>query len=333
MKRLIVVSDGLWTSASVPEDSNLGILARTLKNVSCDNIAQITLIDPFQAVIADGKSGRRTDFLRQSICALYLQLVHNYSPGDSLWFFGFSRGSFVVRSCIGLIRNVGLLKKTHVSQLPDAWHIYRTRWGADARNAQLFRKAYCHRPTIKFLGVFDTVGILGIPAAASPEPPEDCPYFHDNVLSGVVEFACHALAIDEWRRDFEACLWRTQPERTQTEQCWFTGSHKDIGGIQGDSALSNIALRWMISRATALGLAIDNAFLDKATALRAEEHTEDYNSGRVRKTGTNARPIGLINSDETLHPSAEQRFLRNQGYRPSNLKAYIQRDSQIQLPL
>ena len=334
MKRLIAISDGLWNATNLPWDSNLGLFQRAIKTGPIGGAHQITFADPFQEVVPLAPCGRRIAFLKDSVCALYQQLARNYTPGDTLWFLGYSRGSTVVRSCVGLIRNVGLLKKAHLDKLGDAWHIYGTSWGADARNAERFRRQYSVQPRIKFLGVFDTLGEQGVPAPANAVAEEpDLLRFHDNVLSSAVEFACHALAIDEWRRGFQPCLWRTAGDRAQTEQCWFTGNHKDIGGIQGDLALANITLRWMASRAVALGLAIDRELLDDAMHRRCAEHQEDYSNGRVNKTGTKIRPIGLVNSDETLHPSAEQRFLRNSGYKPANLKAYIQQDDQIQLPL
>ncbi|MGD9661100.1 MAG: DUF2235 domain-containing protein [Porticoccaceae bacterium] len=331
MKRLIVCSDGLWQNANSPAHSNVGLVkAAILPTATTPNsgkpVAQLSISDPFQAV-----AGKERQFLEASICWLYEQLALNYEPGDQLWFFGFSRGSFVVRSCIGLIRNAGLLKKQHLHRIDDAWHIYRTRWGADARNGVLFRNAHSHLPEVKFLGAWDSVGATGLPQGASPE--NNTLGFHDNVLSRAVENAYHALAIDETRKELPPCLWVTSQDRARTEQCWFTGNHRDIGGIGGNMALANISLEWMLERARAIGLGIDTDFLRDALRVRNGNQGTDFSTGVGIKTASRCRAIGVSNSDETLHSSAEQRFMRNPRYRPNNLKRFLQRDEQIQLPL
>ena len=329
MKRLIVCSDGLWHSANIPAHSNVGvvkaaILPSAASPGSSKPVTQISVSDPFQAV-----ASKEQPLLEASICWLYEQLALNYEPGDQLWFFGFSRGSFVVRSCIGMIRNAGLLKKQHLDKVDDAWHIYRTRWGADARNGVLFRNAHSHTPAIKFLGVWDSVGNFGIPATDTSNGLG----FHDRSLSRTVENACHALAIDETRKDFTPCLWLTSDDRARTEQCWFTGNHRDIGGIGGDMALANISLEWMLERASAIGLGLDTGFFRDALRLRNRNGSTDFSTGAGNKSAAKRRAIGVGNGDETLHSSAEQRFMRNPNYRPSNLKRFLERDEQIQLPL
>ncbi len=330
MKRLIVCSDGLWSAPATAGDSNIALLAAAVAPVARDGAGQVVITDPYQGlpVAADQLDSRWLEF---SVCSLYRGLALNYSPGDQLWLFGFSRGSYVVRSCIGMLRNVGLLKKAHLDRVADAWRIYRTRWGADARNGVSFRTAFSHRVGVKFLGVWDTLGPAGIPLASDTER-SDLPGFHDTQLSSLVENACHALAIDERQRGHAACLWRTPADRTRTEQCWFAGNHRDIGGIQGDRGLANISLRWMLARAAALGLELDHDFLAAAMAQRGGASGDDYRNAKVGRAGTRLRPVGLTNSDETLHSSAEQRYLRNSRYRPVNLKAYMDRDEQIQLP-
>jgi len=331
MKRLILCSDGLWQSTSVPRHSNVGLLttailptAKTLG--SSKPVLQLGFSDPFQSVAC-----KERQFLEASVRALYENLVLNYEPGDQLWFFGFSRGSFVMRSCIGMIRNSGLLKKQHLAKIDDAWHIYRTRWGADARNGTLFRNAHSHTPTVKFLGVWDSVGGNGLPQGSSPD--NSALGFHDNVLSRTVENACHALAIDETRKDLMPCLWRTSADRARTEQCWFTGNHRDIGGIGGDMALANISLEWMVERARAIGLGLDTDFLRAALKARSGQQNTDFSTNVANKATARCRAIGVSNADETLHSSAEQRFMRNHHYRPNNLKRFLERDEQIQLPL
>ena len=329
MKRLIICSDGLWTSPSIPADSNLGLLSTALSATARNGEAQMLVVDPFQGLAA--QSAQHGGYLNDSLHYLYRCLALNYEDGDEIWLFGFSRGSFIVRSLAGMLRNVGLLRKSSLVELAEAWHIYRTRWGVDAQNAERFRRAHSRPVEIRFLGVFDTLSKAGVPehcqARANP------PVFHNTTLSSTVQFAYHALAIDERREGYEPCLWRTGNDRSRTEQCWFTGDHRDIGGIQGDTSLAILSLHWMCSRATALGLALDERSLSDAMSARERKPRSSSPNTTFRRSGKTYRPIGQTNPDETLHPSAEQRFLRQQGYRPANLRAYMGRDEQIQLPL
>lgn len=303
----------------------MDLLCAAIVSRATAGATQFTIQDGFASLASDA-----TPLLRESVCALYRDLILNFTPGDELWFFGFSRGSFVVRSLIGLIRNAGLLKKHHINRLQEAWHIYRTTWGADAQNATGFRAGYSHRVNVKFLGVWDTVGSNGIPG----EDTDNCG-FHDTVLSSCVENACHALAIDENRKQLVSCPWKTAPGRARTEQCWFTGSHRDIGGMGREMNLANISLGWMAMRAASLGLELDSRFLANAMEQRLLSKPGGDTSGNFLTSPRNglSRPIGISNHDETLHSSAEQFFLRNQGYRPGNLKKFLARDEQIQLPL
>lgn len=316
MKRLILHSDGLWQATTIPTHSNVALLTAAINARAADGTHQISLGDYVRQETKD------------SILALYRQLAANYESGDQLWFFGFSRGAFIVRSCIGLIRNVGILHKRHLDKVEDAWRVYRTTWGPDTSNATSFRNAYSHQgqqTRIKFLGAWETVGNKGVPDDTNASG------FHDHQLSSTVENACQALAIDETNRMLPPCLWRTRPERERTEQCWFSGNHREIGGVGGDLRLANISLQWLANRATALGLALDGDFLHRAMAERCTLH--EANAATARKSARNLRPIGITNGDETVHTSAEQRFLRQQNYRPGNLQAFLKRDEQIQLPL
>jgi hypothetical protein len=87
--------------------------------------------------------------------------------------------------------------------------------------------------------------------------------FLDTSLNSKVKHGYHALAIDEKRAQFPPTLWDEPTGPNQTlEQVWFTGAHSDVGGgepIDGTetTALSDIALSWMIDKARALGLQFD----------------------------------------------------------------------------
>ena len=83
---------------------------------------------------------------------------------------------------------------------------------------------------------------------------------YDQLLSGHVGYARHALAIDETRADFPRVKWGSRDgvrqkvvgEPDPLIQMWFAGNHSDIGGSypEAESRLSDIALGWMVGEAT-----------------------------------------------------------------------------------
>ncbi len=337
MKRLVILCDGTWQDGDTPQRAtNVLRLARLILPVSRDGTSQITCYHPglgsdggFDALGA-AAFGNGID---REIQSLYRFIVMNHAPGDELFFFGFSRGAYAVRSCIGLLRNVWLLEKHLESQIPDAYHVYRTHWGPDADNALKFREPRAREVKVRFLGVWDTVGALGIPIDLFPGFDATRHAFHDTTISRIVEHACHALAIDERRAAYRPALWRTRADRRRTEQAWFSGSHADVGGGPREAGLSRLSLSWMIAQAERAGLGIDHAALERLLAEDSTEVLHTHIPLPMRLLGTAWRPIGLSNADETLHPSAEQRYLHDASYRPKNLREFLARDDQIRLPL
>ena len=186
--------------------------------------------------------------------AAYRFLSQFYRPGDNIYVFGFSRGAFTARSLCGFLSASGLLTEDacNAANLEFAWDYYRTppkaRFPAD--RARLRRITYAPEPRISFLGVFDTVGALGIPKGFMSRLSRRAIQFHDADVSSVVDYCCHALAIDEQRLEFEAAVW-TEPRHRKyraVEQAWFPGSHANVGGGCDDSGLSDLALDWMLKR-------------------------------------------------------------------------------------
>jgi hypothetical protein len=124
---------------------------------------------------------------------------------------------------------------------------------------------------IYFIGVWDTVGALGIPTdlpgwewlSRRLHGWETLWGFHDTRLSSHVKYAYHALAIDETREAFKPTLWTQDPDAAgQTlEQVWFSGVHTEVGGGSNNSALSDISLLWMIEKGKACGLEFKPDFL------------------------------------------------------------------------
>ena len=96
--------------------------------------------------------------LERSICAAYAWLAREWRPGNPLFFFGYSRGAFGVRSLAGMIGHVGLLKPAHATRanIQKAWEYYRM--GGRGGRKQRLDPALCHASVpIRMIGVFDTV--------------------------------------------------------------------------------------------------------------------------------------------------------------------------------
>jgi uncharacterized protein (DUF2235 family) len=207
--------------------------------------------------------------LSRNIRNCYRFLTRTYAPGDRLYLFGFSRGAYTARSLAGLIRNCGILKTDDVDQVDAAYAFYRDRTSRSHPRSiasQLFRESHSHPPEpIHFIGVWDTVGALGIPNEFPGWKEmsqvftgwEQLWGFHDTQLSALVTNAIHALSIDEQRASFKPTLWTQDPEGAAAQnlkQVWFAGVHSEVGGGTADKSLSDIALLWMAEQARQAGL-------------------------------------------------------------------------------
>ncbi|MBI3799841.1 MAG: DUF2235 domain-containing protein, partial [Deltaproteobacteria bacterium] len=113
--------------------------------------------------------------------------------------------------------------------------------------------------TIRFLGVFDTVGALGAPFGIVLSWIVDKIFgcsFHDTQLSSIIQSAYHALAIDERRLPFCPTFMQpnTRHDSSNFEEKWFPGVHSDVGGGYSSTGLSDLVLDWMAKQATHHGL-------------------------------------------------------------------------------
>jgi hypothetical protein len=87
----------------------------------------------------------------------------------------------------------------------EVWAYYRLPEKVREREEEAFLANFPDRVrredvTIRCIGVFDTVGSLGIPHSGFCRSQYQ---FHDVILGPAVEYAFHALAIDEQREPFE----------------------------------------------------------------------------------------------------------------------------------
>lgn len=151
--------------------------------------------------------------LSKNIRRAYKFLSFHYQPGDEVFIFGFSRGAFTARSLVGYIHAAGLLKRDDCTvELEDrAWAFYRTSPNDRLPGIWSSLTPYMHDRSavrISCLGVFDTVGALGIPFSPFRVFNRDTYEFHDVELNALVDVNLHAMAIDEQRQAFEASPWR-----------------------------------------------------------------------------------------------------------------------------
>jgi len=329
MRRIVICCDGTWSKPDQPSPTNVVKVAITLKQVDAAGVDQLLFYDPGvgTGTFDHLRGGAFGVGLSQNIRQAYNFLVFNYAPGDELFFFGFSRGAYTVRSAVGLIRNSGLLKREHLGKAEEAYQLYRRRdkeSGPAEAEATRFRKDFSREPPVKFVGVWDTVGALGVPIPLVREFWE----FHDPRLSRSVQFAYQALAIDERRRPFKPSVWEQHPEAKGQvlEQIWFAGVHSNVGGGYSNTGLSDLALLWMVNKAEACGLAFDRARLNAMLMPDALGQMEDSQRWFYKiLAGDYIRPIGNgTNSNESAASTAQDR--QNDppsNYRPQNLREYL----------
>jgi hypothetical protein len=109
------------------------------------------------------------------------------------------------------------------------------------------------RPTIRFLGLWDVVGSFGIPINIGKLRTQEINLGHKLDLPDNVEYCFHAMAMDERRQTFRI------RRALNAYEVWFRGVHSDVGGGNGNVGLSAITRRWMLRKAKAAGLPIDDA--------------------------------------------------------------------------
>jgi uncharacterized protein (DUF2235 family) len=287
MKRVIVCCDGTWDDTGDQRmDTNVFRMARAIHaSQETGGVLQIVLY-----LRGVGTSGLRIERLVEGAIGLgvddnirsaYMFIAQNYAPGDEIFLFGFSRGAYTARSLTGLISACGILKRQRLGDLPYAWAYYRSD---PPHSPQQFLAKYntdSHvGARIKFVGVWETVGALGVPGSLFAAGNAQKFAFHDTSPCAVMEHGCHALAIDEHRHDFVPTLWtEPAPAGVGIEQVWFAGAHSDVGGGYATRALADIPLVWMARKAQADGLALDWTCLPDPASLQNPAPSHDSSSG------------------------------------------------------
>ncbi|KAF2717279.1 hypothetical protein K431DRAFT_288659 [Polychaeton citri CBS 116435] len=214
-------------------------------------------------------------------------------PHDSIFLVGFSRGAFTARSIAGLIGAIGVLKR---HAMPHFYEIFKDWENAGNPNYQpiffdnyfkverdvdkfcpdidlahdktklgqymdqyrdhLIQLSLTQEARVKCVGVWDTVGALGIPI--NPIVQKTLPFlpsfireykWFDTRLDNHIDNAFHALALDERRFPFSPALWeRVEGCRTNLKQVWFPGAHSNVGGSVADYSIADVSLVWMMDQ-------------------------------------------------------------------------------------
>lgn len=321
-KRLVICCDGTWNNADLQTDeTNVARLARAVHgSQQTGGVFQIVLY-----IRGVGTAGLKLETwiegaiglgIDDNIRSAYQFICQNYVPGDEIFLLGFSRGAFTARSLAGLISACGILKRQALGSISDAWAYYRSdKPHSPAGFAKKYQTDVHVDVAIKFLGVWDTVGSLGIPGGLLADVNKKRYAFHDTTPSPIVKTACHAMAIDEHRHAFTPTYWTgTAPPGADVQQVWFAGAHADVGGGYKNSFLADIPLLWMARRAEIAGLAIDWTCLPSKMDATAPAHNSssglfalDHFRPTLREIGGRACQVAINESlysalDENGHP-------------------------------
>lgn len=323
-KRIVYCADGTWQAPV--NNTNVYRLYKALL-VTSD---QVTFYDDGVGADATGLAhllqGAFGAGLIQKVQDGYTSIAHVYEPGDQIYLFGFSRGAYTARSLAGMIANCGLPSGSFTDDcVTQAFAAYRDPVNRAAILAGLSACGLADA-TVTMVGVWDTVGALGIPAIFGGIDVSQYGFL-DTTLHPDVKNAYQCLAIDEQRAQFPATLWTapTTPVPGQTiEQVWFSGCHGDVGGgtlvggpVDAGTRLCDITMGYMVAKAQALGLTFDPAIAAQYGTLPADDALDT-----IRQTwaATDGPPhLRPIDSSSLLSNSVAIRIQYALTYTPGNL--------------
>jgi uncharacterized protein (DUF2235 family) len=359
-KRIALFLDGTWNT--VQNNTNVW----RAKSLCVTNAEQISYYSQgvgtlFGQRFMGGAFGYGLD---AEIINAYEWLIENYNDGDEIFIFGFSRGAYTARSLSGLISECGLLMAGSPLSVDQLYARYRKRKTRSIRQLaheqdsslaieDQWLKRYSRPIAIWFIGVWDTVGALGIPFGSIPFISRSQYNFLQTDLWIDNDVAYHAMAIDEHRHAFAPTLWTWPhskddknatgayafPALERVEQRWFVGAHANVGGGYPDDILAQRPLNWLMEKAKARGLVfkdvpsyvsgqegkINNSFIEMAYGIYAFFHLFLPFYRRIGQatmgSGKNAKYI----VNETIDETVFARWRMDSRYRPNNLKRWAAR--------
>jgi uncharacterized protein (DUF2235 family) len=352
MKRLAIFLDGTWNTLN----NNTNVWR--LKSLTAETADQ-------RVYYSQGVGTKRGESARggvtgwgidDEIVEAYTWLIQNFDDGDEIFIFGFSRGAYTARSLSGLICKCGILGRgapLSIEQLYARYRIYAAPTirsliakplPQDASIEEQWLTKYSRPTKVKFVGVWDTVGSLGLPVASAAGKVHKF-RFLDTHLRLDNEYAFHALALDEHRHNFEPTFWTrtvqtgqaSAPDRPieHVEQRWFVGAHANVGGGYASDPLAQRPLKWLMDKAGALGLVFrDWVVIDTLQiAPPVADSYREFAYGLYRFISRPFyRPVGLAPDrgtqattsriNETIDGFVFERWRVDATYRPPNLAAW-----------
>lgn len=316
-KNIVFCADGTWDSSA--NQTNVYKLYKACLTTA----TQVPFYD--DGVGADGTpierllGGAFGLGLFQKIKDGYAKIAQVYDAGDAIFIFGFSRGAYTARSLAGMIAVSGLPTRNFDQNLVEAaFQAYRNKDRRDQILAQLSPEYGMDNAKLHMVGVWDTVGSLGIPALSGGVSPIVYGFLDTSLHEDVLN-AYQALAIDERRCEFPATLWTATANPQQTlEQVWFTGVHCDVGGGYPEHGLSDIAFAWMLGNAARLGLEVDPVIAAQFVTPNGKHSLDQlHDSWSVTWGFPRGRQIA---TNSTLSNSVQIRCDEDPSYRPTNLQ-------------
>lgn len=375
-KRLAMFFDGTWNEP--PDHTNVRRLRLMLAERGADGIEQRAFYDPGVGTrwydrLTGGMFGAG---LTVNVRNGYRWLTENYDPGDEIYIFGFSRGAFTARSLAGLIARCGLPAPNSPLSFAQLFERYQRGDAArpiyelltlkdqpdqmDLEERDILATCYYRRNLIRMVGVWDTVGSIGVPFGNIKGISRRTLRFHNTRLSHAVEHSYQAMAIDECRRPYWVVLWteffpdvpvtappdaEARPDNRYVEQRWFTGAHANVGGGYRSDLLPDRPLAWLQSKAHARGLALRSSIApgdEDLDSLPTDSYAQFLHgiwriltfgcrftrwimADPVRKA-TAAGAIGWVQTvNERIDASVFDRCMRLAAYRPRGLKEWAAR--------
>lgn len=327
MANLLVCCDGTWNAKDNQDDgvyapTNVRQLFNCLKEIPGEQETR------YQAGVGTGNildkvlGGALGMGVSEDIRDCYQWLCDKYQPGDRIFLFGFSRGAFSARSLGGMICRYGLADfsvcdATEREEVVS--EIYSKGYREEGSKEMLMAldmniEFHPNSDQVFFIGVWDTVGALGVPDDKAILDLFDDPKkyaFHDTSLSPSIQYARQALAIDEKRGSFSPTLWIKEDGNSTSDlvQKWFPGVHCDVGGGYKESGLSDGALLWMLEEIKEAAPDIEwheNLIDQIAPDYKATLH--DSHTGAMKALITSPRSIPDIQHNQNqFHFSALRR--------------------------
>lgn len=359
-KRLAIFLDGTWNQ--VNSNTNVWRMRALCASKGADEKPQLIYYEVGVNGFLGGVFGKGLD---DNIQRAYEWLVENYNDGDEIFIFGFSRGAYTARSLAGLIAKLGILKPGSPIGITELYDRYKhsdeeTIWelvdlAASGKpnnftTQENWLLKYSQPANVKVIGVWDTVGSLGLKAFSIDGISRSTLGYLHTGLRIHIQNGYHALAIDEHRGDFAPTLWDVRhpkdPKATiaaprplaSVEQRWFVGAHANVGGGYQTDLLAQAPLRWMMKKAQRHGLTFRNEVDQDGDALKAMI-TDSYmqfeygayswvSSPLFRTIGQDPDVRGdgsHINVNETIDKTVFDRWRADPSYRPQNILEWTER--------